>query len=129
MLDPESQKLFRKYNLRAERHRIALEKLQLAWMKKTLTLSALGFACYRFFYSRQESGKAPIIELFNGRNVGIFLIGLGILGLFLATVQHVRNYSQLRADYSHIRYSVALVQSILLLVFFVFLLAMVFMHM
>jgi uncharacterized membrane protein YidH (DUF202 family) len=111
-----------KSKLQIDRHRIALEKLQLAWMKKTLTLSGLGFVAYRFFYSRIESGNAPLLESFNGRVLGMFLISLGIFGLFQATIQHIRNYTELKIRHDRVGYSVALVQSVILLIFFLFLL-------
>ena len=66
----ETQKLGDKEKLRLERHRIALEKLQPSWMKKTLTLSALGFTSYRFFYSRMEADKAPLFELLRRTKFG-----------------------------------------------------------
>lgn len=118
----QTQKNSKKNNMQADRYRTALEKLQLSWMKKTLTLSALGFASYRFFYSRIESGKSPLIESFNGRNLGILLVSLGLLGLLQATIQHMRKYAKLRIQHEHVGYSVALVQSFLLLMLFGFLL-------
>lgn len=115
---PESPKSNGKDKLRLERHRIALEKLQLAWMKITLAFSALGFTSYRFFHSRMEAGKEALFEPFNGRSLGIFLVSLGILGLLQATIQHVRNYNALRIQNGKLRYSVALIQSVILLLLF-----------
>lgn len=92
-------------------------------MKKTLTLSGLGFVAYRFFYSRIESGNAPLLESLNGRVLGIFLISLGIFGLFQATIQHIRNYTELKIQHDKVGYSVALVQSVILLIFFIFVIA------
>ena len=111
----------------AERHRIALEKLQLSWMKITLTLSGIGFAAYRFFYSRTESGKAPLFEPFNGRSLGILLVSLAILGLLQATLQHAQKYAKLRSQHKNIGYSVTLVQSVILLILFGIILAIIMM--
>lgn len=122
----ETQKPGDKQKLRLERHRIALEKLQLSWMKKTLTLSALGFTSYRFFYSRMEAGKAPLFELFDGRSLGIFLVSLGIIGLLQATIQHVRNYAALKTQDEKLGYSVALIQSVILLLLFLVVLVVIF---
>lgn len=115
---PGSPKNNGKDKLRLERHRIALEKLQLAWMKITLALSALGFTSYRFFHERVEAGKSLLFEPFNGRSLGIVLVSLGILGLLQATLQHVRNYKALKIQDKRLGYSVALVQSVILLLLF-----------
>lgn len=114
----ESVKSNEKESLKLERHRMALEKLQLSWMNKTLALSALGFTAYRFYNSRIEAGKLPLFEPFNGRYLGIFLVSLGILGLLQASIQHARKYRALRNQHRGLGYSVALVQSVILLVLF-----------
>ena len=84
-------------------------------MRFSMTMIALGFSAYRFFYSRLEEGKTPLLKYFTGMEVGMFLIIVGFTGLLQATIQHIRSYGKLRGYYPELRYSVTLIQSYLLL--------------
>jgi uncharacterized membrane protein YidH (DUF202 family) len=111
-----------KNEMSLERIRLALERLQLAWLRFAMTMIALGFTSYRFFYSRVEEGKAPLLQFISGREIGIFLIAIGFLGLLQATRHHIRTSSKLKAQYKAMQYSVALIQSYLVLALALFLL-------
>lgn len=106
-----------KKQITLERLRIALEKLHLARVKVTVTLIALGFTAYKFFYARIEDGKKPLLEFPNGRHIGIFLIAVGFLGLLLATVQHQKSLSRLKIKYKEMHYSLSLLLSYVILAF------------
>jgi len=99
------------------RVRLALERLQLAWLRTAITFIALGFTSYKFYNERIEEGQEPILPYFNGRGIGIFLILVGFLGLVQGTLQHRKNTAKLKALYPAMPYSVSLVQSYFILVF------------
>lgn len=103
-----------KKELGFERVRLALERLQLAWLRTALTFVALGFTAYKFYYERVEQGKAHLYGL-NGRNIGLFLIFLASLGLVQSIRQHRRSCSRLRHFYPQLPYSASLIQSYFIL--------------
>jgi len=104
-----------KKELGNERVRLAMERLQLAWLRFSMTMIALGFSSYRFFYSRLEEGKTPLLKYLTGREIGMFLLLVGFAGLLQATVQHIRTYKKLKDYNPAVLYSVSLVQSYLVL--------------
>jgi uncharacterized membrane protein YidH (DUF202 family) len=108
-----------------ERVRLALERLQLAWLRTAFTFIGLGFTAYKVYYERIEHGQDPVLRHVNGRSIGLFLIFSGLLGLAQATLQHRKNWEKLRIYYPGLTYSVALVQSYLILTLAFFLLLVV----
>jgi uncharacterized membrane protein YidH (DUF202 family) len=110
--DPEKQQRKQaKKELGYERIRLALERLQLAWLRTAITFVALGFTAYRYYISRVEDGRELLDSHFNGRNIGLFLLVMALLGLFQATMQHRRSWARLKAFYPDLPYSVAQLQS------------------
>ena len=105
-----------KKELSLERVRLALERLQLAWLRTAITFIALGFSSFKFYYGRIEEGQHPLTEYVNGRTIGIFLILVGLVGLLQATLQHRKNQARLKIYYPQIYYSVSLIQSYAVLV-------------
>jgi len=106
-----------------ERTRTAFEKLQLAWIRTSLTLIIIGVGLLEYYMNRIEEGKKPYFNLITGNELGFFLIITSTLMLILATLQHVKSMSQLKVHYPEMRYSVATILSILILslCFFLFL--------
>lgn len=111
-----------KKQMSLERLRLALEKLQLARAKTTITFIALGFTAYKFFYARIEDGKKPLLDFPNGRDIGLFLIFIGFLVLLLGTVQHRKSLTKLKMQYAEMNYSVSLILSYFILLLSLFLL-------
>jgi uncharacterized membrane protein YidH (DUF202 family) len=108
-----------------ERSRIALERLQLNWIKWNITCMALGFSSYKFFRSRVEEGKRTLGEYVNGREIGIFLISIGFLMLLLATFQHRKNVAKLKSEYETMSRSLSLFLSYFILGFSIMILLLV----
>jgi uncharacterized membrane protein YidH (DUF202 family) len=106
-----------KKELSFERVRLALERLQLGWMRTSITFVALGFTSFKFYYARIEEGKHPLVQYVNGKTIGIFLILVGLVGLLQATLQHRKNLVRLKTIYPGMYYSVSLVQSYAILIF------------
>lgn len=109
-----------KTKIQFERTRTAFERLQLAWIRTSLTLITIGVGAYEYFHNRIESGKEPLLKLISGRELGIFLVLIAFLALLLATIQHEKNMSDLKNQYEGFRYSVSSLLSymILFLAFF-----------
>lgn len=118
VIDPQKEeKKKAKKELGYERIRLALERLQLAWLRTAITFVALGFTSYRYYLSRVEDGLEPIGGLYNGRSIGLFLMLMAFVGLFQATLQHRKSYDKLKHFYPALPYSVALMQSYFVLAF------------
>lgn len=113
----KQQKKKGKKELSFERVRLALERLQLGWMRTAITFVALGFTSFKFYYGRVEEGKHPLTQYVNGRTIGIFLILVGLVGLLQATLQHRKNLTRLKLYYPEMYYSVSLIQSYSILIF------------
>ena len=104
-----------KKQISLERMRLAVEKLQLARAKTTITFIALGFTFYKIFYARIEAGKKPLLEFPNARDVGLFLMFIGFVVLVLSTVQHRKSLAKLKMQYPEMQYSVSLILSYFIL--------------
>lgn len=116
-----------KKQIQLERTRTAFERLQLAWIRTSLTLLTIGVGAYEYFYNRMEAGKAPLLKLnyFTGRELGLFLIVASFSMLLLATLQHIRSMTTLKKYYPGAQYSVASLLSYLLLALTFFLALMI----
>lgn len=117
-IDPQKEeKKNAKKELGYERIRLALERLQLAWLRTAITFVALGFTSYRYYLSRVDDGLEPIGGVYNGRNIGLFLMLMAFVGLFQSTLQHRRSWDKLKHFYPALPYSITLVQSYFVLAF------------
>jgi uncharacterized membrane protein YidH (DUF202 family) len=130
IVNPEAEKEKKekkkgKKQIQLERTRTAFERLQLAWIRASLTLLTIGVGAYEFFYNRLEMGRAPLLKTVTGRELGLFLILSSFGMLLLATLQHTKSMRMLKKEYPESRYSVASVLSYLLLALSFFLGVMV----
>jgi uncharacterized membrane protein YidH (DUF202 family) len=112
-----------KKQIQLERTRTAFERLQLAWIRTSLTLLTIGVGSYEYFYNRLEAGKAPLLRSahFTGRELGLFLIAASFFSLLFGTLQHMKSMTRLKKNYPDSQYSVATLLSFLLLVLSFFL--------
>jgi uncharacterized membrane protein YidH (DUF202 family) len=113
--DKKKEKKEGKKQIQLERTRTAFERLQLAWIRTSLTMLTIGVGAYEYFYSRLEKGQATLLNLITGRELGFFLIVTAFSMLLLATIQHSKNMRLLKKRYKEMRFSVAMVLSYLLL--------------
>jgi uncharacterized membrane protein YidH (DUF202 family) len=108
-----------------EKSRIAMERLQLAWVKTNLTFTALGFTAYKFYYAKMQDGKEPFKYVVSGKELGIFLIIVGFSMLMMATLQHKKKVDQLKMQYEQMQRSISLMLSWLMLSFSVVVILMI----
>lgn len=92
--------------LQKERIRVAFERLQLAWIRTSVTLLVVGIGAYQYFYERIESGRTGFLKHLTGAQVGILLIIVSFLLLLFATIQHLQNMSKLKETYPEMRKSI-----------------------
>lgn len=89
-----------------ERTYLAHERTQLAWVRTGLAAISFGFGIAKFFqYLHQQQGVKP--PAFGGYTVGMLMIGIGLVGLTLANLQHWRAMRALRKECPGLPRSVA----------------------
>lgn len=94
--------------LAVERTRLAHERTLMAWLRTATSLISFGFTLYKFFdYLREQGGGRPPERLVGPREFALGLIGLGLVSLLFATMQHRRSLKVLREHYTDVPYSEA----------------------
>ena len=83
-----------------ERFRIASEKMQLSWIARSITISALGFTVYRLLEDEEAKGMSNSIIGISPSEVGLIMLLIGFIGLVWATIQHKETTEKVRRQYS-----------------------------
>jgi putative membrane protein len=96
--------------LALDRTRLAYERTLMAWVRTSTSLISFGFTIYKFFqYLRESQSAAPENRLFGAREYALLMIGVGVVALVLATLDHRRSLHALKTSYGPVRYSLAMV--------------------
>jgi putative membrane protein len=95
--------------LAMDRTRLAHERTLIAWVRTAMSLISFGFTIYKFFQYLQEKSQAPADRILGPREFALIMIGIGLLALLFATVQHRRDMVTLRTHYPGVPYSLATV--------------------
>jgi uncharacterized membrane protein YidH (DUF202 family) len=100
-----------------ERFRIATEKMQISWMRKSLMISFLGLTLYKIF-EEETGGKGFGFGLLRAQEIGLLMLLLGFVSLILATKQHLKTVAKVKRQYERFEkmpYSVSLLLTYALL--------------
>ena len=81
--------------LELERIRIAYEQSIMTWIRTAIALITFGFTIYKFF-QLELPGRAENSRLLGPREFALLLVGLGLLSLVLATLEHRRSQRVLK---------------------------------
>lgn len=96
--------------LAVERTVLAHDRTLLAWVRTSTSLISFGFGLYKFFfYLHQERPPTRWEEWFGARTYGLCMMGIGIVTLVVATLQHRQQMQALRAYYHQASLSLSLV--------------------
>lgn len=82
--------------LALDRTRLAYDRTMMAWVRTATSLISFGFAIYKFFQIEIGKGE-PGNHLIGPREFAMMMIGIGLLSLVMATIQHYRDRNVLRA--------------------------------
>ena len=93
--------------LAVDRTRMAADRTLLAWVRTSTSLISFGFTIYKFFEYLRESQKVEPIGWLGPRGFALLMIGIGVVVLIIATIQHRRDMKELRTEYGVVRYSLA----------------------
>jgi putative membrane protein len=96
--------------LAVDRTRLAYDRTLLAWVRTAASLISFGFSIHKFFQYLHDSNQIePSTRLLGPREFALLMIGIGVVILALATVDHRIHLKQLRAEYREVPYSFATV--------------------
>jgi putative membrane protein len=94
--------------LSVDRTRLAHERTLMAWVRTATSLISFGFTIYKFFQYREQGERQAVDTMIGPRGLALILIGIGLAGLVLATLEHRRNMVSLRSEYGQlVPYSLA----------------------
>jgi putative membrane protein len=79
-----------------DRTRLAYDRTMMAWVRTATSLISFGFAIYKFFQIEIGKGE-PGNHLIGPREFAMMMIGIGLLSLVMATIQHRQDRNVLRA--------------------------------
>ncbi len=83
-----------------ERARIAIEKMQLSWLRKAIIIAALGVSVYKVFEKEEVTkGGGLVFGFITAREIGLAMILIGFVTLLLATFQHVQAHNKIKVQY------------------------------
>lgn len=90
---------FAKEKITYERARIAIEKMQLSWLRKTILISALGMTLYKVFEAEVGPGGGLVLGFLTAREIGLFMLLVGFVSLAFATQQHIKAHNKIKVEY------------------------------
>ena len=101
-------------DLAFERTLLAHERTLMAWVRTAASLISFGFTIYKFFdYLRQDQKAVEAAERFGPREFAMAMIGIGLIALVLAIVEHHRSRRVLREAGGEVRRSLAELMALL----------------
>jgi putative membrane protein len=94
--------------LALERTRVAYERTLLAWVRTAVALISFGFSVYKFAqFLHQADPERHDSRLLGPREFAMAMIGIGLVALLLAALEHRRNLKAMRAQFRHVPRSLA----------------------
>jgi len=82
--------------LAIDRTRLAHDRTLMAWIRTATSLISFGFTIYKFFQYMQEQRQVSQAKLLGPREFALMMIGVGLVALILATIQHRRDLQKMR---------------------------------
>ncbi len=96
-----------------ERTHIAYEQSMMSWVRTATSLITFGFTIYKFF-QLELPGRSERTRLLGPREFAVSLVGLGLVSLALATLQHRRSMRVLKEEWPDAPRSLALLLAALI---------------
>lgn len=84
--------------LAVDRTRLSLDRTLMSWIRTAISLITFGYGLYKVIDTTGTSAAAQH-SLITHREIGVIMIGIGLLSLALGTHEHRQGTRQLQADY------------------------------
>jgi putative membrane protein len=96
---------------------LAHERTLMAWVRTSTSMISFGFTVYKFF--DLEAGHAPpgARRLLTPRDFAMILISIGLVALFMATLEHRREIKRLDGQMEEPRRSLATIVAAMISIF------------
>jgi putative membrane protein len=79
---------------------VAMDRTLMAWVRTATSLISFGFTIYKFFQGlKPELAADQSGRLLTPRGVGLVMIGIGVFGLVMATIDYRRQLRELHETY------------------------------
>jgi len=96
-----------------ERTRNSYENTMMSWIRTATSLITFGFSIYKFFQIEAPSPEQQN-RLIGPREFAFMLVGIGLVSLVLATLEHRQNIRALSGQYNGKRRSLTLLVAALI---------------
>jgi putative membrane protein len=97
---PDLETLQLSDQLAVERTILAMDRTLLAWVRTSVSLISFGFTVYKVLDAVQQANLVKFVKTHTPRNIGIFMILIGIVPLALAMFQYGRAAKRLRGKHT-----------------------------
>jgi len=112
--------------LALERTVLAADRTLLAWVRTAVSLISFGFTIFKLLQYVQQENIANVVRPQTPRNIGIFMILVGIVPLLMAMIQYRHTLKRLQAK-GHILFNPDFIAANLIFLFgFILLVTIVF---
>jgi putative membrane protein len=91
------------------------DRTLLAWVRTSLSLISFGFTIYKVLDHYQSSGSVRLVRAQTPRNIGIFMILVGVVPLALSMYQYTRGVKRLGGKGVYVNAGMVAAGAILLL--------------
>ena len=85
--------------LALSRTMLAHDRTLMAWVRTSTSMISFGFTIYKFFQYLAASENTHIHTYFGPRPFALTMIGIGVLGLVFALIDHVRSLKDLEKEH------------------------------
>ena len=90
--------------LSVDRTRLSYERTLMSWIRTATSLITFGFTIYKFFQIESDRAAAASTRLIGPREFSLMMIAIGLTSLLVATIEHSRDISALKAQFPLVRF-------------------------
>jgi putative membrane protein len=85
--------------LAVDRTRLAYERTLMAWVRTSVSMISFGFTIYKFFQFELADRPSVANRVIGPRGFALVMIGIGVMALLVAMVQHRQSLEGMRTEY------------------------------
>ena len=86
-----------------QRTAMALERSIMAWLRTSLSMVGFGFTIFKFLASMQEQGLTANMRDTAPRDIGLFLVTLGVAASFFGSWEYWKGLKDLGKEYENVK--------------------------